>query len=434
VDKRLACALLSASLVVGCGGKPSPVGVSDSKSDESATTAPANVPVAATPTGFDKTIEAAGFRFQVTSPNSATGNIVTVTPSGLEADNTSIPTAIDGDVVGAGTTYVGGDGSPELYVFVRSRAAKTPADSVLAFAVNNRKSLSAASIAPLADNPALATGYAGGDTYAVEGGSLVRRFPIVAGEGVAAGSVGRTRLLQYAPMPGEAGWKLQPVGGAIEEERVQFAAGTASAKIEGELKGDATVDYVVNGAAGQTLLVRELASGKVNFNVLPPGSVGGAMFADDGSKEFSAQLPDDGDYLVRVYLPRPAARRDEAGKYSLTIEVSGQPLAATPGASDALVGDTRFHATAKVPCALPYQATPDGCDVGVVRRGVDGTATVVLPSNAGVRTLLFVAGKPVASNASRNDALTFERKGDMTTVRLGAAESYEIPDALLTGG
>jgi hypothetical protein len=265
-------------------------------------------------------------------------------------------------------------------------------------------------------------------------GYLVRRVPIVAGEGVRAGSVGRTRKLQYSLVPGEAGWLLQPVGSAIEEERVQFAAGATSAKIEGELKGDATIDYVVNAAAGQTLLVRELAPGKVDFNVLPPGSVGGAMFTDDGSKEFSAQLPDDGDYLIRVYLPRPAARRGESGKYSLTVEVSGQSLAALPGASDALVGDTRFHATAKVPCALPYQPTPDGCDVGVVRRGTDGTATVVLPSNTGVRALLFVQGKPVATNAPRMDALSFTRKEDITTVRVGDSERYEIPDALLNGG
>jgi hypothetical protein len=69
-----------------------------------------------------------------------------------------------------------------------------------------------------------------------------------------------------------------------------------------------------------------------------------------------------------------------------------------------------------------------------VRRGAGGTATVVLPSNAGVRTLLFVEGKPVASNASRTDTLSSTRKEDMTTVKVGDGERYEIPDALLTGG
>ena len=32
------------------------------------------------------------------------------------------------------------------------------------------------------------------------------------------------------------------------------------------------------------------------------------------------------------------------------------------------------------------------------------------------------------------DALTSERKGDVTIVKLGESERYEIPDALITGG
>ena len=32
------------------------------------------------------------------------------------------------------------------------------------------------------------------------------------------------------------------------------------------------------------------------------------------------------------------------------------------------------------------------------------------------------------------DALTFERKGDVTIVTLGESERYEVPDALITGG
>ena len=39
-----------------------------------------------------------------------------------------------------------------------------------------------------------------------------------------------------------------------------------------------------------------------------------------------------------------------------------------------------------------------------------------------------------ASHWWRIDALTSERKGDVTIVKLGASERYEIPDALVTGG
>jgi hypothetical protein len=39
-----------------------------------------------------------------------------------------------------------------------------------------------------------------------------------------------------------------------------------------------------------------------------------------------------------------------------------------------------------------------------------------------------------ASNAQARDALTFERRGDVTIVTLGTSERYEIPDALVMGG
>jgi hypothetical protein len=69
-----------------------------------------------------------------------------------------------------------------------------------------------------------------------------------------------------------------------------------------------------------------------------------------------------------------------------------------------------------------------------MRRGLDGTGTVEIPG-AVKRSILFVKGKPVASNAqATTDPMTFERQSDTTVVRLGRDERYEIPDALLTGG
>jgi len=47
----------------------------------------------------------------------------------------------------------------------------------------------------------------------------------------------------------------------------------------------------------------------------------------DGSirgNSFSGKLPQTGDYRIRVYLMRNAARRGESATYSIDIEVSGQ--------------------------------------------------------------------------------------------------------------
>ncbi|MBK7904079.1 MAG: DNA breaking-rejoining protein [Proteobacteria bacterium] len=99
----------------------------------------------------------------------------------------------------------------------------------------------------------------------------------------------------------------------IRQETVQFARGASFADIKGQIKGDATVDYVVRAAAGQTLSVKLRKSNAQNyFNVMPPASQGSAMFVGDNGENYSGVLPADGDYTVRVYLMRPAARRGAA--------------------------------------------------------------------------------------------------------------------------
>jgi hypothetical protein len=222
---------------------------------------------------------------------------------------------------------------------------------------------------------------------------------------------------------------------SIRQEKVQFAKGASSAVIKGQLKGDATVDYVVRAAAGQTLSVKLQETNSQNyFNVMPPDSTGSAMFVGDTGEDYSGVLPADGDYVVRVYLMRPAARRGETSNYTLTLSVSGEALAPLTASRDALIPGTSYHASAKVKCVPAFEATPRECDAFVIRRGIDGTATVDIPGSAETRSILFVKGKPTASNARVMDALTSARSGDVTIVKLGSSERYEIPDALLTGG
>jgi hypothetical protein len=221
----------------------------------------------------------------------------------------------------------------------------------------------------------------------------------------------------------------------IRQEQVQFAKGASSAVIKGRLEGDAMVDYVVRAAAGQTLSVKLQKTNAQNyFNVMPPGSTGSAMFVGDSGENYTGVLPADGDYTVRVYLMRPAARRGESSNYTLTVGASGRALAPIAASKDALIPGTAYHASAKIKCVPAFETTLRECDAFVVRRGFDGTATIDIPTSAETRSLLFVKGKPTASNAQANDALTTERKGDVTIVKLGSSERYEIPDALLNGG
>jgi len=221
----------------------------------------------------------------------------------------------------------------------------------------------------------------------------------------------------------------------IRQEKVQFAQGASSAVIKGQLQGDATVDYLVRASAGQTLSAKLQKSNPQNyFNVLPPGSAGSAMFVGDAGGDYHGVLAADGNYTVRVYLMRPAARRGESSSYTLTVGVTGKPLAPTPASKDALVAGTPYHASAKIQCVPAFESALRECDAFVIRRGFDGTATVDIPGAAEKRSILFVKGKPVTSNAQALETLSFERNGDTTIVKLGATERYEIPDALVRGG
>jgi hypothetical protein len=220
------------------------------------------------------------------------------------------------------------------------------------------------------------------------------------------------------------------------KERVTFAKGASSATVQGTLKGGNDVDYLVRAAAGQTLEVKLQGTNSQNdFNVLPPGSANVAMFVSSvsGTRSWSGILPADGDYAIRVYLGRAAARRNESSKYTLTVAVTGKALPPLSAARDAKVAGTTYHATGKVACTLPYQADVKSCDAGVVRRGNDGTATFeAIGSMGGQRRVLFVQGKPVAADTM--DPVTATRQGDVTIMKVGDDERYDIPDAFLNGG
>jgi hypothetical protein len=218
-------------------------------------------------------------------------------------------------------------------------------------------------------------------------------------------------------------------------ETVHFTKGATATVIKGQIKGDHYIDYQVRAGAGQTLSV-EMKAGDASsyFNILAPGSGDVAMFIGSTSgNRFSGVLPADGDYAIRVYLMRSAARRNESASYTLTVGVTGQALAATPAAKDALIPGTPFHASAKIVCSVPYDAKTKECEVFVIRRGFDGTATVEVRWGEGLkRRILFVKGKPVAADAT--EALSVERRGDVSVVRFGSDERFEIPDVLVTGG
>jgi len=217
------------------------------------------------------------------------------------------------------------------------------------------------------------------------------------------------------------------------EESVAIPKGRDSVSLKGRIKGREFVDYLVRAGAGQTLAVGLAKSNPQNyFNVSAPGAEA-AMFVGSLGGEFSGVVPVDGEYTVRVYLMPAAARRNESSDYTLTVGVTGKALPPLVASQDHLIPGTPYHATAAIACAPPPPSDAKTCEAWIVRRGFDGTATVEVRQGYGFRRwILFVAGKPVASDAAGPIAVAGQK--GLSIVRLGAGERYEVPEALLKGG
>ncbi len=151
---------------------------------------------------FDKTEELQGITFQVFSPNSRSGNRLTVTPAGLEADNRPIEMDVSGIVTRTEVADINADGSPELYVYGFDGKSQT----LLAWSANKKKSLSDIALPELGEN---AKGYRGGDEFSVVEGILGRRFPIYPDDRPESKPTDKVRQIQYKLHPGEAGWVLK---------------------------------------------------------------------------------------------------------------------------------------------------------------------------------------------------------------------------------
>jgi len=141
----------------------------------------------------------------------------------------------------------------------------------------------------------------------------------------------------------------------IREERVHFQAGTSGTTVKGHLRGRDDVDYVLGAKAGQHMTVELHTDNPQNyFNILPPGSSDEAIFiGSSAGNRFDGTLPDSGDYRIRVYLMRAAARRDEQAHYSLSIHIGAGPHqeSAAPAGdfADGLSGGPDFWEVTGVP-------------------------------------------------------------------------------------
>lgn len=160
------------------------------------------------PVPFDQTLKLQGISFRVTSANRGSINELKIMPSGLTIDNAPIVRSIEGQITRAEVADLNADGSPEVYVYVRS-AGSGSYGTLVAFSANKRKSLSDIHLPPISDDARAARGYMGHDDFAVVEGTLVRRFPVYQDGDSNAAPSGGMRQMQYKLKRGEASWQLK---------------------------------------------------------------------------------------------------------------------------------------------------------------------------------------------------------------------------------
>ena len=222
----------------------------------------------------------------------------------------------------------------------------------------------------------------------------------------------------------------------IKVERISFERGMNSAIIESSITGYGVIDYVLGARRGQYMNVSMVTDNGANyFNILAPIEDQVAMFNGSiNGNQYEGILPESGNYTVRVYMMRSAARRNETANYRLEMIITAadaQPAATAP-ATDAKVAGTPYHATGQVPCSMGD--APQGsaqCDFGVVR-SKPGTAQVHVTAPGGFERVLKFNGEQVSSEA--DGSVKAEKSGDLWLIEVNDYEHYRIPEAVITGG
>ncbi|MCW5735577.1 MAG: hypothetical protein KIS73_15715 [Enhydrobacter sp.] len=212
---------------------------------------------------------------------------------------------------------------------------------------------------------------------------------------------------------------------APQEQRVVFATGRSSAEIKGSIRGNQSIAYVLGASAGQRLIVDMTPSNpSTYFNVMAPGASEAMHIGSINGNHFKTVIPSSGDYSVLVYLMRNAARREEHSAYSLTVSITSDQADSQAGAG--------LGSTGEIPCSLALGQPTRQCPFRANRIGNGNAEVWIRIANGKERHIEFRGGKPTRTDLGMS--LKVERWGDLNLIRIGDAERYEVPDAVVNGG
>ncbi len=122
-------------------------------------------------------------------------------------------------------------------------------------------------------------------------------------------------------------------------ERLELQTGAAPRVIESSITGEQIIDYVIAGEPSQILSVDLQTTNASNyFNISRADSPEALFIGSTRGTVADIPLPETGEYVVRIYLVRAAARRNESARFSLALGLGA------PEFADSLFGGPDFWA------------------------------------------------------------------------------------------
>ena len=115
----------------------------------------------------------------------------------------------------------------------------------------------------------------------------------------------------------------QAVSDEIKKVQVTFDNGARSKTLESSITGREIVDYKLDVKEGQYMNISMATRhGATYFNLMEPGQEYEAIYnASINGNQFEGIAAKSGDYTIRVYMMRSAARRGETAEYRLEMIV-----------------------------------------------------------------------------------------------------------------
>ena len=115
-----------------------------------------------------------------------------------------------------------------------------------------------------------------------------------------------------------AGAGLTPLSTHFAQERIdiRFKPGATSTTINGTVRGDAYIDYIVNARGGQTMVVSLAVTdtnghGSAYFNILPAGKDCGGLYTGSSDEDRRAEARAPAERAVSKSLEELRAERQK---------------------------------------------------------------------------------------------------------------------------